>query len=123
MQVEDGLLPVGVFGVRTGGEAYGLVACSKVDIEPGDQGVREIVAADSEGERCGESEVGRLNSVKVDGKDEARVRDHCLEVDGIDERLGKSNGLKWGEIKAVYRLPDFNFERKKSGQVSGWTSS
>lgn len=34
LEVENGLLPVGVLGVRTGGEADGLVACSELDVEP-----------------------------------------------------------------------------------------
>lgn len=35
-EVEDGLLPVGVFGVWAGGEADGFVAGCEVDVEPGD---------------------------------------------------------------------------------------
>lgn len=48
LQVEDGLLPMGVLGVRSGGELDGLVAASEFDIEPRDQGVNEVVAADLE---------------------------------------------------------------------------
>lgn len=34
IKVEDGLLPVGILGVRTGREANGLVAGGEVDVEP-----------------------------------------------------------------------------------------
>jgi len=44
-QVEHCLLPVSVFRVRAGGEADGFVAGSEVDVEPGDQGVYEVVTA------------------------------------------------------------------------------
>lgn len=44
-QIEDCLLPVGVFCVRAGGEADGFVAGGEVDVEPSDEGVYEVIAA------------------------------------------------------------------------------
>src|SRR3954468_19751381 len=48
-QVEHGLLPVSVLGVRTGGEVDGLVAGAELDIEPSDESVDEVAALGSEG--------------------------------------------------------------------------
>jgi hypothetical protein len=49
-EVEDSLFPVSVFGVWPCGEANGLVACSEVDVKPGDQSMYEVVSSDIKGE-------------------------------------------------------------------------
>ena len=48
LQVEDSLLPVCVLCVRASGELDGLVAAGELDVEPCDQGVDKVVAADLE---------------------------------------------------------------------------
>jgi len=48
LQVEDGLLPVSVLCVGSGGELDGLVAAGELDVEPCNQGVDKVVAADLE---------------------------------------------------------------------------
>lgn len=45
LQVEDGLFPVGIFGVGAGREADGLVASGELNVEPGDECVDEVAAA------------------------------------------------------------------------------
>ena len=57
------MLPVGVLGMRTSTETDWLVARGKLDVEPGDQRVDVIGAADVELERQGKGEIRRRNSV------------------------------------------------------------
>lgn len=85
LEVEDGLLPVGVLCVRAGGEADRLVAGREVDVEPGDEGVDEVVALDGQLEGGGEGQVGRGAGVEVEGEDGHGVGDDRLELDRVDE--------------------------------------
>ena len=85
---------MGVFRVRAGGETDRLVAGGEVDIEPGDQGVDEVVAADVEGEWGGECEVGNLAFVEVESQDCGWVGDDGLDFDGVDEGFGESGVLE-----------------------------
>lgn len=87
LDVEDGLLPVGVLGVGAGGEADGLVASGEVDVEPRDEGVDEVVALGRQGEGGVEGEVGGGAGVEVEGEDGDGVGDDGLEVNGVDEGL------------------------------------
>lgn len=87
LDVEDGLFPVGVLGVRAGGEADGLVAGGEVDVEPGNEGVDEVIALSGEGEGGVEGEVGGGAGVEVEGEHGDGIGDDRLEVDGIDQRL------------------------------------
>lgn len=56
-----------VFRVRARREADRFVARAKLDIEPGDERMDEIVAAAVEGKRCGEGQVGGGAGVQVEG--------------------------------------------------------
>lgn len=87
LDVEDGLFPVSVLGVRAGGEADGLVAGGEVDVEPGNEGVDEIIALSGEGEGGVESEVGDGAGVEVEGEHGDGIGDDGLQVDSIDQRL------------------------------------
>ena len=106
-QVENGLLPVGVFSVWAGGELDGLVASRELDIKPGDDCVDEVGASGLElvGEAEGEVFHGAL--VQVEGYDGGRVGNDGLEVDGVDEGLGHGGGLERGVIEAPDVVPDY----------------
>ena len=65
-QVEDGLLPVRVLGVRARRETNGLVAGSELDVEPSYQSVHEVVAADLELKGRGEREICNTDGVEVE---------------------------------------------------------
>jgi hypothetical protein len=106
LEVEDGLLPVSVFGVRAGGEADGLVAGGEVNIEPRHEGVDKVIAFDGELEGRGEGEIGYSASVEVEGEDWGGVGDDGLELDGVDERLGEGGLLERGVIETVDIVPD-----------------
>ena len=64
------------------------MAGAEFDVEPGDQGVDVVCAADGEGEGEGEVQVAGLAGVEVEGEDCGRVGYDCFEFDGVDEGLG-----------------------------------
>lgn len=107
LEVEDGLLPVGVLGVGTGGELDGLVAGGELDVEPRDHGVDVVGAADWEGEGELEGEVCDGAGVEVDGDDRSRVGDDGLELDGVDEGLGEGGVLQRAVVEAPDVVPDW----------------
>jgi hypothetical protein len=106
VKVENGLLPVGVFCVGASRELDGLVAGRELDIEPGDDGVDVVGAAD--GERVGEVECEILNlaSVEIEGDERNGIGDDSLEVDSVDEGLGEGGALEGGVVEAPDVVPD-----------------
>lgn len=106
VEVEDGLLPVGVLCVGAGAELDGLVAGGEFDVEPGDQSVDVVGAADGEGVRKVEGEIGDLASVEVEGDERSGVGDDSLKVDSIDEGLGESGALEGSVVEAPDVVPD-----------------
>lgn len=105
-QIEDSLFPVSVLGMRAGREADGLVACSEVDIKPGNQSVDKVVALSWKGEGGLERGVRCLDSIKVKSNDGARVADNGLHFDSVDKRLGKSNLFHWAVVEPPHIVPD-----------------
>jgi hypothetical protein len=89
LEVENGLLPVCVFGVGTG-----------------DHGVDVVGAAHGEGEGELEGEVCDGAGVEVDGDDRGGVGDDGLELDGVDEGLGEGGVLQRAVVEAPDVVPD-----------------
>jgi hypothetical protein len=106
LEVEDGLLPVCVLGVGTGGELDGLVAGGELDVEPRDHGVDVVGAAHGKGEGELEGEVRDGAGVEVDGDDRGGVGDDGLELDGVDEGLGEGGVLQRAVVEAPDVVPD-----------------
>jgi hypothetical protein len=106
LEVENGLLPVCVFGVGTGGELDGLVAGGELDVKPRDHGVDVVGAAHGEGEGELEGEVCDGAGVEVDGDDRGGVGDDGLELDGVDEGLGEGGVLQRAVVEAPDVVPD-----------------
>jgi len=106
LEVEDGLLPVGVLGVGASGEADGLVAGGEFDVEPRDHGVDVVGAAHGEGEGKLEGEVLNGAGVEVEGNDRRGVGDNGLKLDGVDEGLGEGRVLERGVVEAPDVVPD-----------------
>jgi len=106
LKVEDGLLPVRVLCVRAGGKLDGLVAAGEFDVEPGDQGMDEVVATNLELVRQLEGEVRDSARVEIECDDGGGVGDNGLDVDGVDERLGQSGVLEGGVVEAPDVVPD-----------------
>lgn len=106
LEVEDGLLPVRVLGVGAGREADGLVAGREVNVEPGDQGVDEVVAAAGQLEGHVEGQVGDGARVQVEREDGDGLRHGRLDFDSIDQGLGQSGLLEGGVVESVDVVPD-----------------
>lgn len=106
VEVEDSLLPMRVLCVGAGAELDGLVAGGELNVEPGDQGVHVVGAAD--GERIGEveGEIGDLAGVEIEGDERCRVGDDGLEIDSVDEGLGEGGALEGGVVEAPDVVPD-----------------
>ncbi len=93
-EVENGLFPVRVLGVRTGAESNWLVTGGEVDVEPSNQRMYKIVAAAVEHKGRRESEICGGASVEVEGKDGGWVGDNGFDFDGVDERFGEGGVLE-----------------------------
>jgi hypothetical protein len=106
LEVEDGLLPVGVLCVGPSGELDGLVAAGKLDIEPGDQGVDEVVAADLNLVRKLECKICDCALVEVECDDGGGVGDDGLDVNGVDKGLCQGSVLERAVIEAPDVVPD-----------------
>ena len=109
LEVEDGLLPVGVLGVGAGGEPDGLVAFGELDVEPGDEGVDEIVAAAAEFEGDLEVEIGCGALVEIEDENGRGFSHNGLELDGVDEGLGEGGLLERSVVESVDVIPDFGW--------------
>lgn len=107
LEVEDGLFPVGVLCVWAGGELDGLVAGGELNVEPGNDGVDEVAAADFEAVRTVEGEICDGAGVEVEGDDGGGVGDDSLDVDGVDEGLGHGGGFERRVIEAPDVIPDY----------------
>jgi len=88
-EIEDGLLPVRVLGMRARAKPYRLMTGGKLDVEPGYQGVDVVGAPAGEVEGQAEGEVGWGAGVEVEGDDGAGVCDDSFEIDGVDEGFGE----------------------------------
>lgn len=106
LQVKNRLLPVRVLGVGARGEAHGLMARAELDVEPGDQGVDVVGAADGEVEGEFEGQVSGLDGVEVDGEDGSGVGDDSFELDRVDEGFGEGCGFEGGVVEAPDVVPD-----------------
>jgi hypothetical protein len=74
-KIEDGLLPVRIFGMRTGREPNGFVTGSKVDVEPGNEGVDKVISLATEAEGGGKGEFGGCHGIEVDCEYRTRISD------------------------------------------------
>ena len=106
VEVKDGLLPMRVLGVGAGRELDGLVAGRELNVEPGDQGVHVVGAADGEGVGEVEGEIGDLAGVEVESDERCGVGNDGLEVNSVDEGLGEGGALEGGVVEAPDVVPD-----------------
>lgn len=106
LEVEHCLLPVGVLGVRAGGESNGLVACGELDVEPRHKRVDEVVASSSQVELYVVSQVGGGALVQVKNQNTGGVGHNSLHLDSVDERLRQGGLLERGVVETVDIVPD-----------------
>ncbi len=105
-KVENGLLPMRVFGVWTCGEADGLVTGTEFDVKPRDEGMDEVVSSNVEGEGRRKGEVGSFASIEIKSENSCRVSDNCFDLDCIDEWFCQSGVLERGVVEAINVIPD-----------------
>jgi hypothetical protein len=106
LEVEDGLFPVRVLCVRARGELDGLVASGELNVEPGNDGMDKVAAADLEAVRAVKGQIGYGARVQVEGEDGRGVGDDGFDVDGVDEGLGHGSCLEGRVVKAPDVIPD-----------------
>jgi hypothetical protein len=106
LKVEDGLFPVSVFCVGASGELDWLVAGSKLNVEPGNDGVHKVAAADLQAVRAVECQIGHCAGVEVESKDGRGVGDNGFDVNGIDEGLSHGGRLQGSVIETPNVVPD-----------------
>lgn len=95
-----------VFGVWAGGETDGFVTCSELNVEPGDEGMDKIIALSAEAERSSKSEIGRGNSVEIEGQDWAWICYKCFHFDRINKRFCKRILLHRRKGETIDVVPD-----------------
>lgn len=100
------LFPVRVFSVWASRKADRLVAPSEVDVEPCDQGVYEVITTAFQGEWYRKGKVGGCAGVQVQCNHGRRVRDSCLDLNGINERFGESGRLQRRIVEPVDVIPN-----------------
>jgi hypothetical protein len=105
-EIEDGLLPVGVLCVWACGKSYRLVASRKLNVEPCDEGVDEVVAAHGKVERELECEIIGCASVEVECDDGGGISDNGFELDSVDKWFGECGHLQRRVVEAVDVIPD-----------------
>lgn len=106
LEVEDGLLPVSVLSVWPSGEADCLVAGGKVNVEPGDKSVDEVIPSGDEVEWAAESQILDRALVKVEGENERWVGNDGLHLDSIDERLRQGGLLERRVVETIDVIPN-----------------
>jgi hypothetical protein len=107
LEIKYSLFPVRVLCVWAGRELDRLVASSKLNVEPGDDGVNKVAAANFEAVGHVEGKVGDRACVEIEGEDGRGVGDDGLDVDGVDEGLGHGSGLEGGVVEAPDVVPDW----------------
>ena len=105
-EIENGLLPVSILGVRTSGESDGLVASSELNIEPRDDGVDEVVTLDGKRVWDFEGQVCWCDCVQIQGEHGAGVRDNSLHFNSIDKGLGEGDVLHGAVVKSINVVPN-----------------
>lgn len=105
-EIEDGLLPMCVFGVWTGAEAHGLVASGEFDVKPGNDRMHIVCSPHREVIRKLEVEVVGCAGVEVEGQDRAWICDDGLEFDSVDKWLGEGGKLKRRVVESINIIPD-----------------
>jgi hypothetical protein len=107
LEVKHCLFPVSVLCVGPCGELDGLVACSKLDVEPGNDGVDKVGTTDFETVGHVEGEVGDGARVEIEGENRRWVCDNGFDVDSVDEGLGHGGGFERGVVEAPDVVPDY----------------
>ena len=105
-EVKYGLFPVSVFAMRTGGERDWLVACSKLDVKPSNQGVYEIDPPNVEDIGGLERKVGGGNGVEVNRENPRGIGHAGFHLYRIHQRFRQRCVLQRRVVEAVDIVPN-----------------
>lgn len=84
-QIKNCLLPMCISCMWASCKFYGLVACSEVDIKPGNEGMNEVAPAAIQDEWSLESQIRRGDGVKIDHEHCRGIGNTSLHFDGINK--------------------------------------
>lgn len=105
VEVENGLLPVSVLGVRASGKDDGSMTLGELNVEVSNEGVDVIVSLGYNLKvRC-PSQVFNLHSVDIDFHDLARASHDGIGIDCIDEGLQIGLSLNAGHVESIDVVP------------------
>ncbi|GMS77916.1 hypothetical protein PENTCL1PPCAC_91, partial [Pristionchus entomophagus] len=105
LQIEDGLLPVGILAVRSGGESCPLVALGELDGEVSDERLYVVVAVHAENKFRSPGEVGDLDGVEIDLLHAVVSGYDLVVVHNIDEGLSNCDLADRRHVETVDVVP------------------
>lgn len=105
-EVENGLLPMSIFGMWTGAETNRLVTSRKFDVEPCNERMNVIRAANLKLERKGKGKISGGDGVEIEGDDSAGVGNDGLELYCVDQRFRECSDFERSIVKTVDVVPD-----------------
>ena len=106
-QVEDRLLPVGVFAVGTGGEVDWFMTGTELDIEPRYHSMDEVRTLAKQGEGSLEGKLLFGHRVQINGEDKRWIGHAGFHLDSIDKRLGQGGVLQRRKVESVHVIPNY----------------
>lgn len=89
-----------------GAESDRLVAGGELDVEPGNEGVDVVGAADAKLVWEAEVQIVGGAGVEIESENGAWVGDNGLELDGVDKGLGEGSQLERSVVESVDVIPD-----------------
>lgn len=78
---------MGIFGVRSCRESDWLVTSGKLDIEPSDQRMDEVVSPTFQDKWSAEAQIGRLDRIEIDGESCGWFCDTSFHLHYVNERF------------------------------------
>ena len=105
-KIENSLLPVRIFGMWAGRESNRFVTGGKINVEPGDEGVNEIISLATETVGSGKGEFSSCDRVEIDCEYRTWISDKGFHLDCVDQWLGQSVVFHRREVEAIDVVPD-----------------
>ena len=90
----------------TGREPYGFVACSKIDVEPCDERVDEVISAAVECKWYGKDQVCGRTRVEIESEDSGGVSHNSFDLNSVNKGLCECRFLEGSVVEAVDIVPN-----------------
>ena len=105
LQVEHGLLPVGVRSVWGRGESNSFVTVSEFNVEKCHQGLNIVISSDLQVERRFEGDVFLLDGLDINLFDQTLVTDNLVPVHHVHDGFCQGDLPDGGHVEAVDVVP------------------